>query len=311
MGFAEVLALAEMQHGVVAQWQARSLHLSSKQICLRITRDELERLTPNVLRARGAASTDHQRAMAAVLDAGPGSVLSHQSAAALWGLPSFDFRNLHVTRLRSGRRHAPLAIEHRPRSLLAVHVTTLEGIPATTPARTIFDLAAVLRLGRVARALDTAWSRRLLDGVRIAAVLDDLGKRGRKGTTVMRELLAERGPDYIPPDSGLEGRFHDIVTRAGLPKMRRQVDVGGVRWLGRVDFVDPELPLIVQIDSELHHSALIDKAADESQTADLRAAGFTVLRFTDFQVWYRADEVVTEIRKRRAVLARGEARVGR
>jgi very-short-patch-repair endonuclease len=310
MGFAEVLALAEKQHGVVAQWQARSLGFSSKQVCRRVDQGELERVTANVVRTRGAVPSDRQRAMAAVLDAGPGAVLSHHSAAALWGLPGFDFRDLHVTRLRSGRRRAP-AIEHRPRSLLASHVTELEGIPVTTPARTIFDLAAVVHPYRVARALDTAWSRHLLDGLRIAAVLDDLGKRGRTGTTVMRELLAERGPTWIPPDSGLEGRFHDILGRAGLLKMRRQVDVGGEKWLGRVDFVDEELPLVVQVDSERYHSALIDRQTDQRQTAELEGAGFTVLRFTDFQVWYRADEVVAGIRKRRADLARGGARQGR
>ncbi|HUF84910.1 MAG TPA: DUF559 domain-containing protein, partial [Acidimicrobiia bacterium] len=137
------------------------------------------------------------------------------------------------------------------------------------------------------------------------AMLDDLGKRGRTGTTVMRELLAERGPDYIPPDSGLEGRFHDILIRDGQRPMRRQVDVGGGnKWLGRVDFVDQDVPLIVQIDSELYHSALIDREEDDRQTRALEEAGFEVLRFTDFQVWYRAAEVTEPIRKQRAVLAR-------
>jgi very-short-patch-repair endonuclease len=247
--------------------------------------------------------------MAAVLDAGPGAVLSHHSAAALWELPGFDLRDLHVTRLRTGtRRGVRLAREHRPRALLASHVTEFEGIPVTTPARTVFDLAALVHPLRVKRALETAWSHHLLNGVRMAVMLDDLGKRGRTGTTVMRELLAERGPDYIPPDSGLEGRFHDILVRDGQRPMRRQVHLGGDSWLGRVDFVDEDVPLIVEIDSERYHSALIDRQADEEQTAALEAAGFTVFRCSDFQVWYRADEVTVPIRKKRAVLARRDGR---
>ena len=188
---------------------------------------------------------------------------------------------------------------HLTRVLPSHHVTTHDGIPLTTPARTIFDLAAVVHPYRVKRALETAWSKRLLDGVRVAVVLDDLGKRGRTGTTVMRELLAERGSDYIPPDSGLEGRFRDLLVRDGQRPMERQVHVGGASWLGRVDFYDREAQLVVQIDSERYHSALIDREADERQTAALEAAGFRVRRFTDFEVWYCADDVAAAVRRSR------------
>ncbi len=238
--------------------------------------------------------------MTAVLDAGPGAVLSHRSAAALWELPGFRLSDLEVTSLRRGpRRDVRLATLHLTRVLPAQHVTTHDGIPVTTPARTIFDLAAVTHPFRVKRALETAWARHLLDGVRMAAVLDVLGKRGRKGTTVMRELLAERGPDYIPPDSGLESRFNDILVRDGQAPMQRQVHLGGDCWLGRVDFYDPAARLIVQIDSERYHSALIDRAADDAQTAAFEAAGFVVLRFTDFEVWYCAGEVAARVRRAR------------
>lgn len=236
--------------------------------------------------------------MAAVLDAGHAAVLSHHSAAAWWKLPGFDLRDLHISRSRGRSGHASrLSRVHQVRVLPAEHVTVLRQVPVTTPARTLFDLAGVCHPKRVERALEIAWSKRLVDGVRLAAILDDLGKRGRAGTQVMRELLAERGPDYIPPASGLEGRFRDLLRRAGLPPMERQVDVGGETWLGRIDFYDREARLVVQIDSERYHSALIDKRADDEQTTALKQAGFTVLRFTEFQVWYRADEVIAELQK--------------
>jgi very-short-patch-repair endonuclease len=183
--------------------------------------------------------------------------------------------------------------------LLDSHVTTHDGIPVTTPARTLFDLAAVIHPKRVERALETAWSNHLVDGHGMAAILDDLGKRGRTGTTVMREVLAERGPDYIPAESGLEGRFHDILRRDGQSPMERQVELGGDRWLGRVDFFDRQAGVIVQIDSERYHGSLIDQRADQAQTAALEAAGFTVERVTDFEVWYCADEVAERIRAAR------------
>jgi very-short-patch-repair endonuclease len=75
--------------------------------------------------------------------------------------------------------------------------------------------------------------------------------------------------------------------------------VGGETWLGRVDFIDREAKLIVQVDSERYHSSLIDKRADDAQTAALEAAGFFVERCTDFEVWYCADEVARRVRKAR------------
>jgi very-short-patch-repair endonuclease len=296
----DLRALAERQHSVIGRHQARELGATRGELDHRAYGIDWELPTANVMRLRGSAATDLQRAMTAVLDAGPGTVLSHQSAAALWDLPGFRLRDLHVTRRRGGpRREARLATLHLTRVLPPHHVTTHDGIPVTTPARAIFDLAALVHPYRVKRALETSWSKHLLDGLRMAAILDDLGKRGRTGTTMMRELLAERGPDYIPPDSGLESRFHDILVRDGQRPMDRQVHVGGDRWLGRVDFYDREARLIVQIDSERYHSTLIDKEADDRQTADLEAVGFTVLRFTDFEVWYCADDVAPDVRRAR------------
>ena len=122
----------------------------------------------------------------------------------------------------------------------------------------------------------------------------------------MREILADRGPDYVPADSGLEGRFRDVLQRDGQAPMVRQIDVGGDRWLGRIDFLDRDAKLIVQIDSDRYHGSLIDKAADKAQTAALEGAGFVVERFTDFEVWYCADEVARRVRKARRRRRSGE-----
>jgi very-short-patch-repair endonuclease len=130
-------------------------------------------------------------------------------------------------------------------------------------------------------------------------MLKELKGRGRPGIQVMRELLATRGPDYVPQASGLEGRFREILRRDGQPPMDRQVDVGGEEWLGRIDFIDRDAKLIVQIDSERYHEALIDKAADAAQTAALDEAGFEVQRYTDTQVFFRPYEVAGPVRRAR------------
>ena len=84
--------------------------------------------------------------------------------------------------------------------------------------------------------------------------------------------------------------------RAGLPEMRRQVDSGEERWVGRVDFRASDLPLIVEVQSETYHSALTDAADDEVRLAALRAAGFVVVEVTDAEVWHRGPVVIARVR---------------
>jgi very-short-patch-repair endonuclease len=120
---------------------------------------------------------------------------------------------------------------------------------------------------------------------------------------VLRALLDERGDDYVPPASNLERRFVGIVTQAGLPDMRRQVDSGDDdRWVGRVDFRDARLPLVVEIQSETFHSALTDRLDDEARLSALRAAGFEVVEITEEQVWHRPRDVVRAVQEARARL---------
>jgi very-short-patch-repair endonuclease len=107
----------------------------------------------------------------------------------------------------------------------------------------------------------------------------------------------------VPPASNLERRFAAIVAQAGLPEMRRQVDSGDDdRWVGRVDFRDAHLPLVVEVQSETFHSALTDKVHDEIRSSALRAAGFEVVEVTEEQVWHRPHEVVRAVRAARARL---------
>jgi very-short-patch-repair endonuclease len=152
--------------------------------------------------------------------------------------------------------------------------------------------------------LDNAWNLRLLSGRSLLALLDEYGKRGRDGTAVLRELVEARGMDYTPPASNLESRVQDLLGRVGLD-LRRQVDSGGDDWSGRVDFRDHVLPLILEVQSERYHSALLDVEADERRRDQLRADGFEVVEVTDVEVWADGDLVVERVRRaRRRLLAR-------
>jgi very-short-patch-repair endonuclease len=261
-----------------------------------VQRGDLVPLSPRVLAVAGSPDTTTRRALAATLDAA--GALSHHSAAAWRGLPGFQVEPLHVTRLRGGHtRSTNLATVHEPRSLAPAHLTEWRGVTVTRPARTLFDLAAIEHPGRVERALDTSWARGLVTITALDGVLADLAARGRSGITTMRGLIDERRSLPQPAGSRLERRTEELIRRAGLPPFRRQVDAGDeVGWIGRVDLVAPDRAFLVEVDSDLHHSALSDVRRDRSRVARLRTSGWEVLQLHEAQVWHEAVECTQLLR---------------
>ena len=133
----------------------------------------------------------------------------------------------------------------------------------TRVARTLCDLAGVLHPGRTERAIDNCLAMGIATPGTLQAAFSDLASRGRKGTAVMRRLLADRSDGYVPPASELEARFRDLVRDAGLPEPVRQLDVGDDEaWIGRVDVAYPPARLLIELDSRRHHSSKLDGEAD-------------------------------------------------
>ncbi len=166
----------------------------------------------------------------------------------------------------------------------------------TRPARTLFDLASVEHPARVERAYDTMWSRGLVNQRLMERTLGELEGRGRHGIVVMRRLIDDRRGREQPTGSRLERRFEVLNERAGIPLLRRQIEVGDDEWIGRMDFVGDERALVVEIDSEIHHAALLDVRRDESITARLEEAGWHVLRLREDDVWNRGGWTVDQLR---------------
>jgi len=249
--------------------------------------------------------------MLAVLDAGVGAALWGASAASWWGVPGNLLEPIQTARVRGhSQRPDRAGRAHDPRLLPDHHVVTLESVPTVVPARALFDIAGTRRGGaelpwwvdRMARMVDTAWAMRLVSGATLHRMLDDLAQRGRPGIGVMRQVLTDRPVGYVPPASGLESRFVQILARAGEPPLRRQIDTGDDQWIGRVDFRDSDLPLIVEVQSERFHTSLIDQQLDGQRRASLTRAGFTVVEATDSEVWHHPDMVVQRVTLARRAL---------
>ncbi len=289
--------LAERQHGLVSTFQLRADGSTDAAVKHLTQSGQWERLTPMVLRRVGSARGTEQAVSAAVLDAGRRAGLSHHSAAAWFDVNGFRLKPFHVTRLRATTSiPSRLSAIHEPRALPEHHLTTHRGVVATVPSRIPFDIAALGDTKGAARALDRGWARRLLNHQSSYRMLDELAEKGRPGITLMRELLAERGPGYRPNDTNLEDRFQDLCKIVGLvvERQRNLLDQG--EWLGRIDFVSERLMLVIEVDSALYHDALIDQQADEERRSALEAAGYRVHAFTDHEIFHDRQGTLRRLR---------------
>jgi very-short-patch-repair endonuclease len=299
MDHVDLLDLAGRQHGYVRRDDVRAAGVSRKLERAWVERGDWIRDGERLLRRRGAPESKASRLMRVVLDAGPGGFVSHGTAAAWWGLPGFDLARPHVTRHR-GITGAPPTLPcrlHEVVDLTPRQVTVLDGVPIVRPERLAFELFGSSHPLRAARATETAWSKGLVSGPSLRAVFDELAGRGRAGTVAMREFLEHHDDLWVPPASNLEARFAELVRGHGLGPYRRQVDLGDDHWVGRVDFLHQRFPLVVEVQSERYHTALLDRAHDARRLAALAAGGVTVVEVWDREVWHDRAALVHRIRE--------------
>jgi very-short-patch-repair endonuclease/predicted transcriptional regulator of viral defense system len=294
--------IAARQHGVVAREQLLVAGLTRSAVRHRVAKGILEPLSARILRVVGSAPTDHQLAMAASLDASD-SVVALHSAAALWELPGFSLEPVHVmTTRRPHRGTEHLGIVHSSVRFDESDVAVINGIRVTTPVRTLVDLSGRIHPDRVERVCDTMWARRLITYRHLHDYADRLPPRGgAPGARVIRRLAEARSPEFRPPESSAERRVNELLERAGVPELERQVDIGDKNsWIGRVDLADRKLRVLVEVQSELFHGSVLDQRNDQVRLARLRAAGWAVLEVQQFDIWHRPERVVEAISRLRA-----------
>lgn len=300
-----VVALAMGQHGAFRVEQAAALGADLDLRKRRLRSGTWRRLSPRVLALVGQPPTWRQQVMAAVLDAGPSAVASHRTAAVLHGIPGFLERTPEVSVPRRSDHRTRLGALHETFWLPPHHTTVVDGIPTTSLARTIFDLAGHPRVNdrRVERALDTSLARLGLRMPTVQEVLAAVGRRGKPGTALMRELVGKRTEGYVPPESELEALLMAVIDAHGLEQPERQVNVGDHVWLGRVDFLYRKPKVILEADGRAYHQALLDAEADAARRARYEADGWVVIVVTWRQLVQEPELVARRIRAalRRAV----------
>ncbi len=228
---------------------------------------------------------------AALLAYGPEAVLSHQSAAILWGVRRMRRGPVHVTapRGRQGLRRRSGIWIHRCK-FGPEDVTTKDGFPTTTIARTLFDFAEVAPYDSLKGASEEADRLKLLRLGELEAVCER--GRGRRALKPMRRLLVELGP----PDEGrspLEIRFAAFVREHRLPPPVQNADVLG----HEVDALWPEAKLIAELDSWEHHGHRAAFERDRARDPKLLIAGYRTLRVTHRRLDRESERLADQIRQ--------------
>jgi hypothetical protein len=256
---------AAHRHGVVSAAQLDEIGFDEAAIRRRVAAGRLHRLYRGVYAVGHTILPREGRYLAAALACGPQAVVSHRSAAALWGIrPSaaakFDVTVPHTSGVRSSAR----IVIHRPRR--PPETTTHDHIPVTTPGQTLADLALGLPRRALEKAVEMAEARRLHVAV----------PAGHPGAQRLRDVR----PLPVTTDSPLEDAFLALCDAHGIPRPLVQTIVEGYR----VDFCWPEQRVIVETDGYEHHGTRAAFERDRARDADLTVLGWRVLRFTGPQV---------------------------
>jgi hypothetical protein len=249
----------------------------------RLARGRLHRVWPNTYAVGRPELTCEGRWMAAVLASGAGALLSHESAAALWALRA-DRPDVVEVSVPGGRRRRLAGITaHRRVNLRPEEVTTQRGIPATTPAATIVDLAPRLDRSGIEALINEADRRGLISPPMLRTFIDEMPPR--RGRRAVRGTLDRRAFTFTR--SQLERAFLPIADGAGLPAPQTRVQLNGFE----VDFYFAELGLVVETDGLRYHRTPAQQARDRLRDQSHAAAGLTPLRFTHDQIRYERDHV--------------------
>ena len=255
---------------MVTRNQLTVLGLSANGIAQWVRAGRLIRLHAGVYALGHDQLKREGRWLAAVMACGPGAVLSHRDAAALWELRPCNSALIDVTVPSQNGRRRPGIRVHRSGRLAAGGVTERSGVPVTTVARTLLDLADILDRQALRRAVTEAEYRGRLDHASlIAAVQNNPGRRGRK---LMQAVEGKRHRTRSP----LEDRFLRLLERRGVEEPESGVWIEGYE----VDFMWPRAGLVVELDGIAAHGTRAAVRRDRERDRVLWRAGLRTMRLT-------------------------------
>ena len=286
---------ATSQQGLLTSRQADDLDLSGHVLRRLCDRGFLVRVQRGLYRLASHPETWAQRLAGACLVPDPPAAGSHRSSLRLWSLRSFD-EEIEVTVRYPRRLSLPGVIVHRSVDLESDDVTWVDGIPTTTPIRTLCDSGLIFPEHEVRRLVDHAVATGLVTVADLWRFRHRVGVQGRNGVGVLHSVLASLPDSAATAESSLEVAFLRLCAERGLPTPSPQhpVVVAGARF--RIDAAYSEQRVAIELDGFAAHSGPERFVADRRRQNALALAGWTILRFTHPDLRDRPSWVVSEIR---------------
>lgn len=299
MGFDDLGRLSDLaaaQDGLFSVEQADALGIDRGRLRRAGAAGILTRDHPNVWRFRAAPRTRRQRVRGAVLQVGPAAVASHESALVLHGLDRIEFTLAVTVPPGVNHRHEDIRV-HRFGDLVDDHVTLVDGIPTTTLARAVVDVASVFSTPRLADLVDRLTiTHRSLTVADVGRVLRVVNRRGRRHVARLGRLLDERGPSEPAPRSRVEREVDRLLAMSGLPTPVPEYplpdEIPGAQF---VDRAWPEAKLILEVDGRPWHARERSMAKDRARDRAASRLGWLTLRVLDEEVVQLPDVVLDDV----------------
>jgi very-short-patch-repair endonuclease len=274
-----VVRLARAQNGAISAQQLRAAGLTRHAILARVRSGRLVRQFQGVYVAGDPKLIPFACQAAALLALGPTAVLSHRSAAVVWGLAQPDVSMIDVTTIGGNPRSRPGVRLHRIQKLDQPDITRHRNLRLTSPARTLIDFAAQAASSELAHGFGEARAKRLLTDRALNAALSR-APRNHPGAAIVRAMLREGG---TYDRSKAERLMRSHLKAAELPQPSANVMLEG----HLVDFLWPAQKLIVEVDGYLTHGSRQAFEADRRRDQRCVAAGYVVLRITWWQLQHQ------------------------
>jgi hypothetical protein len=281
-----VSRLAKGQQRNITRAQLLELGLSRNAIANRLKNLLLHPTPfPGVYAVGTPLVTPHEFAYAAILAVSLHAILSHSSAMALWGFWKYWERPFEVTITEGDRRPKGIKV-HRSRTLTRRDIRRQYGIPATSPARTLFDIAQRLTDKQLTRAVNTGLHDKVVRRGDLATLIERFPTHPSSG----RLSFFVATTDGLT-DSALEDEFREFCATWGIPQPATYTRLNGFR----ADAYWPDEQLIAELDGWDFHNTRVDFESDRARDAANLAAGIPTIRITRLRMRNEPAKLAAEI----------------
>jgi very-short-patch-repair endonuclease len=298
--------LALAQHGAFARWQLLPRGVGINAIKHRLRNGDWLQFTPGVYGLTSARATYERRLWVGWLAVGPDALVSHEAAAQLHRVPKVVRNRVVLINAHGWHHRLPGIFVHQLDDVLSDHRTAIDGLPVTTPARTVVDLAAVVLPERLLQIVEDSNHLRIASYLEIGACMTSVARRGKPGMRRLARTLDRLTNTQAKTMSVLERKLFELIDAAGLPRPRSQFPHPGRLFTnGCVDAAYVDAKLVIEVDGRAWHSRIADIKRDRDRDADAARHGWQTLRLLYENVVDDPEgtvEIIRDVRRERLLL---------